>query len=224
MAALCWIVFLYFLISVRGLEPEGQICTSCPGGLRNSSEVAQLCQTTIGARVQGRCCVTQEDETAVIIGLDLWNCSLTHLDPDMNLTESARVLDISQNPLHDVPQELFRGLTGLQYIALPPTLDCPGGNDLWESVNMTWSVRVCRNQRSACNTSAEPILLCPENSLCAPHGPGYTQCTCAPGFHGYKCLREGTFPLLMFFGILSSVTVTLSVLLWCTQRRKVKSQ
>lgn len=31
---------------------------------------------------------------------------------------------------------------------------------------------------------------CPENSLCAPYGPGFFECSCVENFHGYKCLRE----------------------------------
>uniref|UniRef100_A0A803KEF1 EGF-like domain-containing protein n=1 Tax=Xenopus tropicalis TaxID=8364 RepID=A0A803KEF1_XENTR len=141
--------------------------------------------------------------------LDLWNCSLAQLDPTLHLTQAAVVLDLSSNPLRDLPSEFFRGLLGLQYVALPAELSCPGG--------------VCQDQRSSCNSTSEWVL-CPENSVCAPDGPGYMQCVCAPGFHGYKCLRESTFPILMFFGILGLVTACLSVLLWCTQRRKVKSQ
>ncbi|XP_053565415.1 all-trans retinoic acid-induced differentiation factor [Bombina bombina] len=213
---------LCFLVTVsRALE---QVCSSCPGAIRSSSEVSHLCQSTHGAKVQGRCCVSREADSDAIIGLDLWNCSLEHLDPALHLTNATVVIDISQNPLHDLPCELFRGLTGLQYIALPITMNCPGGDDLWGQVDRNGSERICQYQRSQCNSTEELSLLCPENSVCAPDGPGYTQCVCVPGFHGYKCLREGTFPMLMFFGILASVTVTLSVLLWCTQRRKVKNQ
>uniref|UniRef100_A0A6G1RFG9 All-trans retinoic acid induced differentiation factor n=1 Tax=Hypotaenidia okinawae TaxID=2861861 RepID=A0A6G1RFG9_9GRUI len=64
---------------------------------------------------------------------------------------------------------------------------------------------------------------CPENAACVPDGPGLVQCLCQGPFHGYKCLREGTFPVLLFCGILGAVTVSLSLLLWGTQRRKVKS-
>lgn len=31
---------------------------------------------------------------------------------------------------------------------------------------------------------------CPENSLCAPYGPGFFECSCTDNYHGYKCLRE----------------------------------
>lgn len=108
--------------------------------------------------------------------------------------------------------------------------------------------------------SAPPAWPCPENTACAPDGPGLVQCLCNSPFHGYKCLREvsacqtgpptpsaphptvggvggssggtalltsassqGTFPVLLFCGILGAVTLSLSLLLWGTQRRKAKT-
>ncbi|EGV95868.1 Transcription factor 23 [Cricetulus griseus] len=67
------------------------------------------------------------------------------------------------------------------------------------------------------------LEVCPENGSCAPEGPGLLQCVCADGFHGYKCMRQGSFSLLMFFGILGSTTLAISILLWGTQRRKAKA-
>ncbi|CAH2245274.1 all-trans retinoic acid-induced differentiation factor [Pelobates cultripes] len=125
-----------------------------------------------------------------IVGLDLGNCSLNHLDFALNLTESLNVIDISQNPLVDLSQEIFRGLSGLWYIAVPLNLSCPGGNDTWGNVTKTSSALICQDQNSACGTTGNLTLLCPESSMCAPDGPGYTKCVCAPGFTGYKCLRE----------------------------------
>lgn len=36
-------------------------------------------------------------------------------------------------------------------------------------------------------------------------------------------MRQGSFSLLMFFGILGSTTLAISILLWGTQRRKAKA-
>ncbi|XP_075050475.1 all-trans retinoic acid-induced differentiation factor [Mixophyes fleayi] len=218
------LICLYFLLIgvLQRARAQEQICLSCPGELRNSSEVSHRCTLIPGARIVGRCCVTQHAESDVIIGLDLWNCSISHLDPNVHLTAAAVVIDFSQNPLQELSTGFFLGLTGLQYVALPLNISCPGGEDVWESVRTTTGAQICEGQRDGCNNTGGAALLCPENSLCAPDGPGYTQCVCAPGFLGYKCLRQGSFPILMFSGILASVTVSLSVLLWCTQRRKVK--
>ncbi|XP_068135016.1 all-trans retinoic acid-induced differentiation factor [Hyperolius riggenbachi] len=216
-------LLILFLLgcAAPGLRAQLRVCSSCRGGVRNSSEVAHLCIGTPGADIMGRCCVNKTESS--IIGLDLWNCSISHLDPDFHLTAAVMVIDLSQNPLQELRQDFFLGLTGLQYLALPLSIDCPGGKEAWGNIEERSGARICQEQQSICNTTGGEAVLCPENSQCAPDGPGLTQCICAGGFRGYKCLREGHFPTLMFFGILSSVTVTLTVLLWCTQRRKVKS-
>ncbi|XP_063806743.1 all-trans retinoic acid-induced differentiation factor, partial [Pseudophryne corroboree] len=186
-------VSVYFLMCVilqMGWCQQQQVCLSCPGELRNTSEVSRHCSLTPGARILGRCCVTDHAQSHVIIGLDLWNCSLSHLDPGVRLTAAAAVIDISQNPLQELPPDFFQGLTGLEYIALPVNISCPGGEGAWESATVTAGAQICQQQRDACNTTGGQALLCPENSLCAPDGPGYTQCVCASGFMGYKCLRQ----------------------------------
>lgn len=213
------VVFVFLVMS--GAAAAAQLlCTSCPGEMTNVSEVGRRCAAS-GAKIVARCCVTGAD---TIIGLDLHNCSISHLNPDLHLTAALVAMDLSQNPLQDLPDDAFWGLAGLEYIALPPNVSCPGGDGAWRSVSISAAVRVCQDQRDGCNSTGDLALMCPENSGCAPAGPGYTQCACDPGFSGYKCLREGSFPMLLFSGILASVTLSLSILLWCTQRRKVKSQ
>ncbi|KAE8582828.1 hypothetical protein XENTR_v10020312 [Xenopus tropicalis] len=153
MAAL--VICLCFLLGVIPVGAGTQVCESCPGALRNSSQVSQLCRAAPKARTLGRCCLGHMDGSDVIIGLDLWNCSLAQLDPTLHLTQAAVVLDLSSNPLRDLPSEFFRGLLGLQYVALPAELSCPGGNNSWENVNVTSAVRVCQDQRSSCNSTSE---------------------------------------------------------------------
>lgn len=218
MGVLCAVLLMSCVLLI-GAQVE--ICSQCPGNLRNGSEVARLCTETSEAQVVGRCCV--KSPGGDIIGLDLWNCSISSLDSGLHLTAAIAVMDLSQNPLQELRKEFFQGLTGLRYLALPVNISCPGGNESWGSVERRLDARICQDQQNTCNVTGDMAVLCPENSLCAPDGPGYTQCVCAAGFSGYKCMREGSFPTLMFFGILSSVTVTLSILLWCTQRKKVKS-
>ncbi|XP_075704700.1 all-trans retinoic acid-induced differentiation factor isoform X2 [Rhinoderma darwinii] len=213
---------LCLFLLIRGSQSAAQnVCTSCPGEMTNTSEVWRRCTATPGARIEARCCVTG---VSTITGLDLHNCSISHLDPALHVRTALTAIDLSQNPLQDLPHDVFQGLTSLEYIALPPNISCPGGDGAWRSVHSSAEGRICQDQKDGCNGTGDLALLCPENSLCAPAGPGYTQCVCAPGFNGYKCLREGSFPLVMFFGILASVTVSLSILLWCTQRKKVKGQ
>ncbi|NXF41884.1 ARAID factor, partial [Nyctibius bracteatus] len=155
--------------------------------------------------------------------LDLSDCSLCSLPPGLAEATAAIVVDLTENPLTALPDGSFLGFTHLQLLAVPLALECPGGSGAWEEVTTRGSSHLCQGQRNPCNGSGELAWLCPENAACAPDGPGLVQCLCDSPFHGYKCLREGTFPVLLFCGILGTITVSLSLLLWGTQRRKAKS-
>ncbi|XP_053107009.1 all-trans retinoic acid-induced differentiation factor [Hemicordylus capensis] len=223
----------------RGVPPTGpgpapslQVCggACCAGGVRASSAVAALCGSRGGARLQGRCCLDgalEREEAAaavVVVGLDLWNCSLRELCPGFREARTAVLIDLTDNPLAHLPEDTFRGFTQLQTLLLPPELGCPGGGAAWDADTIRGSSRTCQGQQSPCNGSEGPAELCPEASLCAPDGPGLPQqCLCANPFHGYKCLRQGSFPYLLFYGSLGGATAALSTLLWATQRRKAKS-
>ncbi|NXX10243.1 ARAID factor, partial [Podargus strigoides] len=154
--------------------------------------------------------------------LDLSNCSLRSPPPGLAEAAAAVILDLTGNPLAPLPSGAVRGFTRLQYLAVPRALECPGGDSAWQEVTMDGSSRLCQGQRNPCNGSGGLAWLCPERAACAPDGPGLVQCLCEPPFHGYRCLREGTFPTLLFGGILGAVTLSLSLLLWGTQRRKAK--
>ncbi|EDM02943.1 similar to apoptosis related protein APR-3; p18 protein (predicted), isoform CRA_d [Rattus norvegicus] len=143
--------------------------------------------------MQARCCLNQK---GTILGLDLQNCSLK--DPN-----------------------LFPAYTAVIMI-LPQDVHCPGGINAWDSVTSFMDKQICQGQKDLCNSTGSPEM-CPENGSCASDGPGLLQCVCADGFHGYKCMRQGSFSLLMFFGILGSTTLAISILLWGTQRRKAKA-
>ncbi|NWJ05509.1 ARAID factor, partial [Crypturellus undulatus] len=121
--------------------------------------------------------------------LDLSNCSLRSLPPELPQAAAAVVVDLTENPLGALPNASFLGFTRLQSLALPLSVECPGGSGAWERDTTLGSSRLCQGQRNPCNGSAEPAPLCPEPALCAPAGPGLSQCLCRPPFHGYKCLR-----------------------------------
>uniref|UniRef100_A0A8D0DQT6 All-trans retinoic acid induced differentiation factor n=1 Tax=Salvator merianae TaxID=96440 RepID=A0A8D0DQT6_SALMN len=191
----------------------------CPGSMRRGSPVDAFCASRAGAAPRGRCCLLDGS----VAGLDLGNCSLHQLCPDFQGANTAVVIDLTDNPLEHLPVDAFRGFTKLRLLALPLETECPGGGGQWDNVTAQGSSRVCQGQRNACNGSGELGQLCPEDSLCAPDGPGLAQCLCVGPYHGYKCLRQGRFPFLLFFGTLGAVTAALSVLLWATQRRKAKT-
>jgi hypothetical protein len=57
--------------------------------------------------------------------------------------------------------------------------------------------------------------------MCVENGPGNFECHCKAGYHGYKCLMQGEFPLMPFSIGLAVATLVLSGVLWHFQRRHV---
>lgn len=169
--------------------------------------------------MQARCCLNQK---GTILGIDLQNCSLKDPGPKFLQASAAVIIDLQANPLKGGLTNIFRGFTNLQTLILPPDVTCPGGINAWENITSFMDKQICQGQKDLCNSTGSPEM-CPENGSCAPEGPGLLQCVCADGFHGYKCMRQGSFSLLMFFGILGSTTLAISILLWGTQRRKAKA-
>ncbi|KAG8122931.1 hypothetical protein E2320_018350 [Naja naja] len=204
MAAPSWLwvpqLLLYLVVpsSVGFLvETLEQVCGCCAGPMRNESAAAVFCGSRVGAVQRGRCCL--ERDKKIVLG------------------------DLTDNPLESLPEDSFRGFTQLQTLALPQKLDCPGGSEVWKNVTIQGNNRICQDQRSSCNGSLGLVWVCPEGSLCTSDGPGLSQCLCVDPYHGYKCLRQGNFPYLLFFGTLGTITVTLSTFLWITQRHKAKT-
>ncbi|XP_023258775.1 all-trans retinoic acid-induced differentiation factor [Seriola lalandi dorsalis] len=205
------------------LLTELQVCKLCSGAVINGTTVGEFCSASAG-RIDGRCCFRNDNTTDPehIIGLDLSNCSLTHLE-DLHEASTALMIDLSHNPFVNINDTAFQGFVELNYMILPEDVVCPGGNTSWSKVEVKDGNRICEGQKNVCNQTGQPSMNCPENSLCAPYGPGSFECSCADNYHGYKCLREGKFPALQVFGPLGASTVVISLLLWVTQRRKAKS-
>ncbi|XP_019751748.1 all-trans retinoic acid-induced differentiation factor [Hippocampus comes] len=218
-----WLVFILSLCIYRSHQlVKPQVCKQCSGTVPKGSEVGKFCSSSSG-RVVGRCCLANETSNHErIIGLDLSNCSLTHVD---NLQEAsdALIIDLSSNAIINMSDSAFQGFSQLRQLFLPADIACPGGNSSWDKVKTNEGIRLCEGQRNMCNQSGKMPVHCPEYSHCAAYGPGFFQCSCADDYHGYKCLREGEFPALWVFGLLGASTLVLSLLLWLTQRRKAKS-
>ncbi|XP_046877227.1 all-trans retinoic acid-induced differentiation factor [Hypomesus transpacificus] len=200
-----------------------QLCQRCNGTLQNATALGRFC-TSVEGLVDGRCCLRNDNpsEAVNVIGLDFSNCNLKHVD-DLQEASTAIMIDLSLNPIFNLSDSVFQGFIQLNYINLPANLGCPGGNASWEKVEVKGDSCLCEGQKNVCNQTGQMSLNCPENSLCAPYGPGLFECSCEHNFHGYKCLREGEFPLVLVFGPLAASTVGVSILLWVTQRRKAKS-
>ncbi|XP_029903817.1 all-trans retinoic acid-induced differentiation factor [Myripristis murdjan] len=202
---------------------ELQVCNLCSGTVSDRTVVGRFCTSSAG-RTEGRCCLRNDNTSnpEYIIGLDLSNCSLTCVE-GLQDASTALMIDLSLNSIANISDSVFEGFIDLNYLVLPPNLPCPGGNSSWEKAEVHEGNRVCQVQRNICNQTGQMSFNCPENSLCAPYGPGFFECSCADNYHGYKCLREGEFPALLVFGPLGASTVLISILLWVTQRRKAKS-
>ncbi|XP_070705387.1 all-trans retinoic acid-induced differentiation factor [Pempheris klunzingeri] len=202
---------------------ELQVCELCSGTVQNGSAVGRFCSSSAG-RIDSRCCLRGDNtsDPERIIGLDLSNCSLTQVE-DLQGASSALMIDLSLNPIVNISDTAFQGFIDLHYMILPQDIFCPGGNTSWEKVEIKVGNRLCEGQKDMCNQTGQLSINCPENSLCAPYGPGLFECNCADNYHGYKCLREGQFPAVQVFGPLGASTVVISLLLWVTQRRKAKS-
>ncbi|XP_064304522.1 all-trans retinoic acid-induced differentiation factor isoform X2 [Phalacrocorax carbo] len=199
MGAFLLLLLLLPLLPLSRAATGEAVCGSCPGPPRSGSIVARFCASRPGTESEGRCCRERGAHPERLLG------------------------DLTENPLTTLPNGSFLGFTHLQCLALPLPLECPGGSSAWEEVTTNGSSRLCQGQRNPCNGSGELAWPCPENAACAPDGPGLVQCLCDSPFHGYKCLREGTFPVLLFCGILGATTMALALLLWGTQRRKAKT-
>ncbi|XP_061669071.1 all-trans retinoic acid-induced differentiation factor [Syngnathoides biaculeatus] len=199
------------------------VCKRCSGPVLNASAVGQFCSSS-GCRVAGRCCLGNETlGLERIIGLDLSNCSLTHVE-NLQEASAAFIVDLSLNSILNTSDSAFQGFRKLSHLILPADVSCPGGNSSWETVDLEGGNRHCRGQTSPCDRPAgRTPVKCPEDSRCGPNGPGFFECRCADDRHGYKCLREGDFPAAQVLGSLAASTLALSLLLWFTQRRKAKS-
>ncbi|NIG59859.1 all-trans retinoic acid-induced differentiation factor [Pontoporia blainvillei] len=194
LSAVPWAAALLLVLSVERALALPEICIQCPGSVQNLSEVALYCKQT-ELMLHARCCLNWK---GTILG------------------------DLQANSLQGDLANTFRGFNQLQTLILPQDVNCPGGINAWDTVTFYINNQTCQEQRNLCNSTGDPEM-CPENGSCAPDGPGRLQCVCAEGFHGYKCMRQGSFSLLMFFGILGSTTLSISTLLWGTQRRKAKA-
>ncbi|XP_053444406.1 all-trans retinoic acid-induced differentiation factor isoform X2 [Nycticebus coucang] len=234
-----WVGALLLALGVERALALPEICTQCPGTVQNLSKVALNCMQTPELMLHARCCLNQKgtilgtylslNSRIFCVGslqlnprLDLQNCSLKDPGPNFPQAHTAVIIDLQANPLKGDLNNTFHGFTQLQTLVLPQDANCPGGINAWNTIISYIDNKICQGQKNLCNSTADPEM-CPENGSCAPNGPGLLQCVCADGFHGYKCVRQGSFPLLMFSGILGSTTLSISILLWVTQRRKAKT-
>nr|XP_034966174.1 all-trans retinoic acid-induced differentiation factor [Zootoca vivipara] len=202
------------LHAARTPQPCSCCCCIAPKGTRPAQEDPAL---TVVPRKRA----PSPTLCSAILRLDLGNCSLQQLCSSFQEASTALVIDLTDNPLEPLPEDAFRGFTQLQTLVLPPTLDCPGGNEGWENVTLRGRSRVCHGQRNPCNSSGGLGHLCPKDSSCAPTGPACPSASASAHTTATSaCARAPSLPAVLWD--LGSRHHCPSLLLWVTQRQKAK--
>ncbi|AWP19954.1 Hypothetical protein SMAX5B_008193 [Scophthalmus maximus] len=137
-----------------------QVCKLCSGPVLNGTAVGQFCSVSAG-RIEGRCCLSNDNTTDPerIIGLDLSNCSLTHVE-DLHEASTALMIDLSLNPIVNLSDTAFQGFMELNYMIVPGDIACPGGNVSWSKVEVKEGNRLCEGQKNTCNQTGQLLQLC----------------------------------------------------------------
>ncbi|XP_046332600.1 all-trans retinoic acid-induced differentiation factor-like [Haliotis rufescens] len=212
------VTFAIYFVYCSASEKQSDVCSKTCSSSMNDSYVTDFCHEH-SLQVQGRCCVNVTRSHRILLGLDVQGCGLSQLTGLFTDGASLQVVLLQDNPVKNISRTDFEGLLELQYLALPAGSDCPGGVDAWETTNTTANETLCLQELDFCLVHN---VSCPSNSYCANTAPGMSECLCLPGYHGYKCLRKGTFPTTVFTAGMVGSTILVAGLLWATQRRNVK--
>jgi hypothetical protein len=215
------IFIVYSLLFIFG-HFQVESSTLCVGENATSTYVKKYCDEQEGYLVL-RCCLSSDNYT--FIALDLMGLNLTSV-PDFSGIDNFNlsVIDLRHNPQLEPSHnnDDFLTLKYLDQLILPEQFDCPGGHRVWEEINKTSDEHpgnVCTHQKDFCSNSTD---ICDEHiSYCSTNGPNHFLCLCTSDYHGYKCLRNGKFPMVIFFSSTTGVTVLASAFLYLTQRRHV---
>jgi len=161
--------------------------------------------------LNGRCCFDGD----VVNGIDLSNCDLKSISGIFVNTTSVNWIAINDNNQLKLKDNDFRSLLDLAEIVVSNTSSCPGGDLMWRVNKVVNSVRDCATPLDSCSALN---VSCPENSHCLEDGPALSMCQCDSGFHGYRCLREGSFPVLPWAIGYIVATIVICVALHMIQR------
>ena len=214
-------IILFVAMSVVDANQSNQT-RLCAGKNATSRPVIDYCHSEHGYLIF-RCCRSFDNQT--FVAADLTDFNLIDV-PDFTqfANFNLNVIDLRSNPrlMPSVDNQDFLALKYLDHLFLPEQFPCPGGKYVWEIVNQTTNStgNECMHQKDLCSNSAD---LCPEkNSYCSPNGPDHFLCLCKQDYHGYQCLRHGTFPFASFFAPTLGITVLTSAVLYWKQRRHLK--
>ncbi|CAH1783691.1 unnamed protein product [Owenia fusiformis] len=203
-------------------QPGQHVCamqTCSPSNITAASDIYQYCVDR-NLTFSGRCCLngTQID------GIDLSSCKITFdiLTKYADELENVQIISLAgvtePNCSDHSIWKYFQGQTSLNTLILSKMCTCPGGMSSWESITLGDTSLTCDTQRDRCNLDD---IKCPlQNTQCQMNGPGADLlCQCSDGYFGYKCLRKGNFPIILF-GIVTAITTGMaSMLLWGANRK-----
>ncbi|XP_053394868.1 all-trans retinoic acid-induced differentiation factor-like [Mercenaria mercenaria] len=222
--------FVYFICLITTTietDTHSKICSQCTTPPKVDSYLVQFCRKENGTGLlhqDNSCCInsTVSSQTSLIVGVDMSGCGLKTISGLFSNMHDLKVIMLENNTDLQIKQDDFNGLSKLLYLSLPDFLQCPGGNKSWNSVEKQNNTVICEEEINLC---VKNNVTCQNsNSHCVLTGPGVMECLCLPGYHGYKCLRQGTFPAVSYSIIICVCTAVISGFLWCTQRRKVKKK
>ncbi|XP_060553378.1 all-trans retinoic acid-induced differentiation factor-like [Ruditapes philippinarum] len=198
-----------------------EVCSQCSSVPKADSFLVQFCNNSTG-HLEKSCCVNTPVafQNKTIIGVDMSSCGLKNVNGLFNDLKDLEVIMLENNTDLQIGEDDFNGLTKLDYLSLPETSQCPGGNKSWTSIEKHNNTVICLGEINLCQHNN--VTCQNNNSHCVLTGPGEMECLCISGYHGYKCLRKGTFPGVSYTVTICVSTVVISGFLWCTQRRKVK--
>lgn len=195
-----------------------------PTSLAPGSYVREFCREH-NFNISSRCCL---GGNGTIIGLDLSNCNLTTLEVlQQNLVSDSgswdksqlAVLSLEGNAVNDSDTEYFTGMNELNYLSLPADCKCPGGPAAWNLTISDEHRTICENQVDICELQD---VQCPNNSHCVMNSPGIDWCICNETYYGYKCMQQGSFPVIPVSVGLSVGTVVIAALGHLTLRRNAR--
>ena len=192
----------------------------CKGRATISQPIIDFC-TEVNGTLTFRCCLLEAPLT--ILAIDMINMSLTEVPNIADFQNiNISVIDLRLNPNLKPSSDDFLKLTTLESLYVPDTFPCPGGNRVWEYNNSTVDLNgtLCNKQKDFCFNRTDVCVI--KDSDCHVNGPDHHLCLCKEGYHGYKCLRQGSFPTAIFLGATFAVTVLSSGFLYWTQRRHVR--
>lgn len=189
----------------------------------NGSATDIFCKSHSELKIGGRCCVNKTEVGFVVLGIDLQKCGLSEETFSSSITNMSNLqfISLEGNDLKNIQSTDFHKNTDIDYLSLPPNLSCPGSNGTWLNDSSDVNSTICLFEQNACDVHN---VTCPSNSHCVHSGVDLSKCLCDSGFHGYKCLEQGTFPVTSFLIGVSVPTVLLCMFLYYTQRRHVIQQ